>query len=301
LRTSGYRGYGGGRYGGGRYGGGGGGRYSMGLSFPPFTWAIKWLILINVAVYFLLLLAGLMAPAFARFVTTFFGLVPALVAHGYLWQIFTYSFLHDGLWSIVINMLMLWMFGAQLEMDFRRQQFLEFYFFCVFGAALVAVAMSFSGILGLSPLVLTIGSSGGVYGVLLAFGMLYGDQEILLFPLPFSMKAKYMVAILVLIVIASTLRPGPSGVANMALLGGLLFAYVYLKFLPRRGLLYGFSERYLEARNSYYRWKRRRAARKFEVYMRKHDSKQLFDEYGNFREPETWEKKDGEDRPPWVN
>ncbi len=121
--------------------------------------------------------------------------------------------------------------------------------------------------------------------------MLYGDREIFMFPLPFSIKAKYMVAILVLIVLASTLQPGPGGMANMAHLGGLLFAYLYLKFLPRRGLTYGFSERYFGARNSYYRWKRRRAARKFEVYMRKHDSKQFFDEYGNFREPETWDQK----------
>jgi membrane associated rhomboid family serine protease len=296
LSTTRYRGTGG-----GRFGGGGSGYNNMMLSFPPFTWAVKWLIIVNVAIYFLLLIGALVAPGFVSTFNTLFALVPALVAHGYIWQIFTYAFLHAGLWHVLINMLMLWMFGAQLEIDIGHKQFLEFYFFCVLGAALTTIVMAFTGVLGLSPFVGTIGASGGVYGVLLAFGMLYGDREIFMFPLPFTIKAKYMVAILVLIVLATTFQPGPGGIANMAHLGGLFFAYLYLKFLPRRGLMYGFSERYFGARNSYYRWKRRRAARKFEVYMRKHDSKQFFDEYGNFREPENWEKKDGEDRPPWVN
>jgi membrane associated rhomboid family serine protease len=272
----------------------------MGLSFPPFTWTIKWLVLINTAIYFLLLIGRLAAPGLTREFSTFFALVPVLVAHGYIWQIFTYSFLHLSLWAILINMLMLWMFGAQIEMDIGHRQFLEFYFFCVLGAAVTALCLAFTGILGLTPYAPLFGAAGGVYGVLLAFGVLYGNQEIYMFPLPFSMKAKYMVAILVLIVIATTLEPG-RGAAVIAQLGGLVFAYIYLKLLPRRGLVYGASERYFEARNSYYRWKRRRAARKFEVYMRKHDSKQLFDEYGNFREPETWEKKDEDDRSPWVN
>jgi len=122
-----------------------------------------------------------------------------------------------------------------------------------------------------------------------------------MFPLPFMIKAKYMVAILVLIVLASTLQPGPSGVANLAHLGGLLFAFVYLKFLPRRGLMFLVSERFFGIRNSYYRWKRRRAGRKFEVYMRKQEPEKFFDEYGNFRDPSTWDKKDGGNRPPWVN
>ncbi|MGE0406676.1 MAG: rhomboid family intramembrane serine protease [Candidatus Korobacteraceae bacterium] len=297
MSTSQYRGYGGGRYG----GRGGGGGYNMSLSFPPFTRAVKWLIIINVAVFFLLLITRQIAPQFAGFIEDVFALTPAYVSQGALWQIVTYAFLHAGIGHILINMLMLWMFGAQLEGDWGWRQFLEFYFFCVTGAALMTIAFAVFGVLGMHPGVATIGASGGVYGILLAFGMLYGDRELFMFPLPFMIKAKYMVAILVFIVLASTLQPGPSGVAHMAHLGGLLFAFLYLKFLPRRGFSYLFSERYFGVRNSYYRWKRRRAARKFEVYMRKHDPKKFFDEYGNFREPENWEKKDGDDRSPWVN
>jgi hypothetical protein len=88
----------------------------------------------------------------------------------------------------------------------------------------------------------------------------------------------------------------------MAHLGGALFAWVYVKFLPSRGLGFATSEGYYGVRNSYYKWKRRRAARKFEVYMRKQDRKEYFDQYGNYKAPEDSEKKNGESGPSgWVN
>ena len=94
----------------------------------------------------------------------------------------------------------------------------------------------------------------------------------------------------------------------MAHLGGLLFGYIWLKFVPRRGFGHATSERVFGLRNSYYRWKRKRAARKFEVYMRKHDDRgdykheDYFDEYGNFRDPSERDRKgNGDSRGPWVN
>jgi len=135
----------------------------------------------------------------------------------------------------------------------------------------------------------------------MAAAMLFGDQEVYLFPFPFAMKLKYLVGILGIIALASALG-APSGTANIAHLGGLLFGFLYIKFVPRRGLSFVFSEGYYGIRNGYHRWKRRRAARKFQVYMRKHeqDPKQYFDEYGNFRPPDEQDKKD---RGPggWVN
>ena len=80
------------------------------------------------------------------------------------------------------------------------------------------------------------------------------------------------------------------GIAVFAHLGGLLFGYLWVKFLPSRGLSYAASERYFGVRNSYYRWKRRRAARKFEVYMRDHDRKVTFDEHGNYVPPDDNDK-----------
>src|SRR5262249_4951505 len=151
------------------------------------------------------------------------------------------------------------------------------------------VAVSFTGFGGITPLTSTVGASGGVLGVLMAFGLLYGNQEIWLFPIPFSIRAKYFVAGVVFFTlieaISASSRRGES-VAYVAHLGGLLFGFVYVKFLPRKGLVLGASERYFGFRNSYYRWKRRRAARKFEVYMRQHNRQVNFDEHGNYIPPD---------------
>jgi hypothetical protein len=171
----------------------------------------------------------------------------------------------------------------------------------VVGAALVTIAVAYSPIPGVHPGTPTIGASGGVYGILVAFGMLYGDREIFMFPLPFMMKAKYMVMIMVALVVLATFQPSQGGVANFAHLGGLLFGFLYLKFLPRRGLSFAASERYFNLRNSYYRWKRRRAARKFEVYMRRHNRTVTFDERGNYIPPDDSDKKNGGSKSGWVN
>jgi membrane associated rhomboid family serine protease len=274
---------------------------TLSLSFPPFTYWVKRIIIACVAVYFLQVVLGSVAPTAASYLITFGSLIPVAVLHGWLWQIVTYSLLHGSVMHVLINMLMLWMFGAQEEMDWGRQKFLEFYLFCIAGAALTTIAVAYSPIPGVSPVTPTIGASGGVYGILMAFGMLYGDREIFMFPLPFMMKAKYMVGIMILLVIIATFQPSQGGVANFAHLGGLLFGFVYVKFLPRRGLMFGASERYFSLRNSYYRWRRRRAARKFEVYMRQHNRTVTFDEHGNYIPPEEADKKNGGSKSGWIN
>ncbi len=286
---------------------------SMGLSFPPFTRAVKQLLIANVAVFLgIALVDAFSSIDLQRWMDIHFGLVPGLVVfRGWIWQLATYAFLHAGLLHILFNMLWLWMFGAQLEIDWGYNLFLQYYFFCAVGAALVTVAVSFTGILGASPLVPTVGASGAIFGLLIAFGILHGESEIMLFPLPFMMKAKYfimgLIAIELYLTLSSSHQPGQS-VAYMAHLGGLLFGYIWLKFMPRQGLGFASSEHWYGIRNSYYRWKRRRAARKFEVYMRKHDRgdykhEDYFDEYGNFRDPGSREprKGNGDSRGGWVN
>lgn len=277
---------------------------AVSFAFPPFTRSVKLLIGINVAVYFLILLMGIARQdegIIAIYRT--FALIPAQVVHHWgWWQVVTYSFLHAGLLHILFNMLSLWMFGAALDSYWGKRQFLEFYFFCVIGAALttIVVAYAANGVFGLVPGTATVGASGGIYGILLAFAWYFGEQEVFLFPLPVSMKAKYMVAILILIALAGAMSDTVGGTANFAHLGGALFGFLYLKFIPRKGLTFAFSEGYYSARNSYHRWKRRRAQKRFQVYMRKHqhDPKQYFDEYGNFRPPDDGEKKD---KGGWVN
>ena len=241
-----------------------------------------------------------LAPQIAQYLVPVFGLVPAEVMQGWIWQLVTYSFLHASLGHLLVNMLTLWMFGSQEESDWGSARFLEFYFFCVVGAALVTMAVAYAD-WGLTPMTPTVGASGGIYGLLIAFGMLYGDREIFLFPFPFMIKAKYLVGILIFIVIIATFQPSQGGVANFAHLGGLLFGFLYIKFMPRRGAGYAASEKYFGLRNSYYRWKRRRAAKKFEVYMRKHDREVTFDDRGNYVPPDDADKKNGGSKSGWVN
>ena len=273
---------------------------SISLSFPPFTPWVKKLVIACAGMYLLQVVLGAVSPTANAYLVHYFGLSGAGVTHGLVWQLVTYSFLHGGLWHVLLNMLTLWMFGSQEEEDWGSRRFLEYYFFCVIGAALVTVAVSYTGF-GMTPTTTTIGASGGVYGLLIAFGMLYGDREIFMFPIPFMIKAKYLVGIIIFIVLISTFQPSQGGVANFAHLGGLLFGFLYLKLLPKRGFSYATTEQYFGLRNSYYRWKRRRAARKFEVYMRQHDRKVTFDEHGNYIPPEDDDKKNGGSKSGWVN
>jgi membrane associated rhomboid family serine protease len=275
---------------------------TISLSFPPFTHWVKRIIIACAAIYFVQVVLGAIAPKGEGYLIDVGSLIPAAVLHGWIWQLITYSFLHASVGHVLVNMLMLWMFGAQEELDWGSKKFLEFYLFCVAGAALTTIAVAYSPLPGVIPTTPTVGASGGVYGVLMAFGMLYGDREIFMFPLPFMMKAKYMVAIMIFLVVIATFQPSHGGIANFAHLGGLLFGFLYVKFVPKRGLIFGTSERYFSARNSYYRWKRRRAARKFEVYMRKHDRTVTFDEHGNYIAPDSEaDKKNGGSKSGWVN
>jgi membrane associated rhomboid family serine protease len=287
--------------------GGGGGGFSMG--FPPFTWAIKRLVIINAAVYLAnLLAAGVMHQSL--YVALSLWLRPVDVAHGEIWQLITYAFFHAGLFHLLFNMLTLWMFGATLESEWGSKQFLELYFIGAVGAAFTTIFLAYLGtfswfdFLGIDPQTATLGASGAIFAVMVAFAMLHGDQQFMMFPLPFTIRAKYLVAILIFISLAGTFEGFGGGrgqsVAYIAHLGGAFFGWLYVRMVPRRGVGPAVSERYFGLRNAYYRWKRRRAARRFEVYMRQHDRSKYFDEFGNYREPKDGEKGNGEHRGPWV-
>ena len=291
-------------------------RSSMTMGLPPFTYAVKWLVIVNCAVFILMLLLNGLGIWSTRSIQEFLGLVPVAVLHGYVWQLVTYSFIHAGLFHLLFNMLTLWMFGSQFEMDWGRRQFLEFYFFCVVGAALTSIVVGYGGLLAFHfwgaplfqsmatlTLIPTIGASGGIYGILLAYGILYGNREILLwFVLP--VKAKYLVTAFIFIALVGALG-NSGGVANFAHLGGAFFGWIYLRFIPRKGLQFATSEGFYGIRNRYIKWKRRQAAKKFEVYMRDKNQptnyNDYFDEYGNYKDPNVRPKENGENRPPWVN
>jgi membrane associated rhomboid family serine protease len=190
------------------------------------------------------------------------ALTPQLVVfHFAIWQLFTYLFLHGGIGHLLINMFSLWMFGSMLESDWGTRRFLKYYFICGVGAGLCDVAVNAA--LGIWN-TRTIGASGAIYGLLVAFGVLYPNQTVLMNFL-FPIKAKYMVMIYGAIVVYSALGTN-SNVSNIAHLGGMLVGYLYLKArLPSLGL--GVAE----ARSAYNQWRLQRAKKKFQVYMRKHD------------------------------
>ena len=283
------------------------------FGFPPFTRAVKTLIIANVAVYLVMMLTRLTVPGVAAVAQFYLYLRPAAVLHGQIWQLVTYAFMHDphSVMHILFNMLGLWMFGSQFEMDFGKQRFYEFYFWCVVGAALTTIVVGAFGMMAYSHMDIplfrilaeiwlqsTIGASGGVYGLLIAFGILHGDQQVYIFPFPIAIKARYIVGIWLFIALVSAFS-GANGVAEFAHLGGAFFGWLFLKFVPRYGLKGAATESMFGVRNRYYKWKRRQAAKKFEVYMRQNKTGEgYFDEKGNYRGP-SMDKKDDDSK--WIN
>ena len=294
------------RYSGGGFGGRGFGGGGFSLNFPPFTRMVIWLLGINTALYLLKALLGVVGPQLWEDLIARFALYPYMVMHGHIYQLVTYGFLHLSFGHWFWNMLALWMFGSAIETTWGHRRFMELYFIGVIGAAAVSVAVAYSGVLG-KPTQGTIGASGGIYAILIAFGMVLGDNEIFLFPFPFRIKAKYFVAILIVLTIIFSLQEA-GGTNNIAHLGGLIFGFLYVKFSPPRGMGFAASEGAFGLRNRYYKWKRRRAARKFEVYMRKQNKptnlSEYFDEYGNYKDPTMRPREDKKDRNSdsgWVN
>lgn len=196
---------------------GGGYQYSgFGLG-SQLTKAVKALIIINSAVFILVhLFSGL--PWFS-----IFGLVPRQLFTGLrLWQPVTYMFLHAGLWHLLVNMLMLWFFAPAIEAAWGRKQFLFYYFFTGIGAGLCSYASAFR-----SPIPV-VGASGAIFGILVAYALMYPDAVILLFFF-FPMKIKHALWLLIGINLLGALSAPQGGIAYFAHLGGGLFGYLYLK------------------------------------------------------------------------
>jgi len=141
------------------------------------------------------------------------------------WQLLTYGFLHGGLAHIGFNMFMLWMFGRELELVYGPRRFLTYYLTCVVGAGVVQlVVAAMQG--GVYP---TIGASGGVFGLLLLFGMTFPNRMIMLIFPPIPMKAKYMVVLFGLLELYFGLSGRSPGIANFAHLGGMLFGFILIQ------------------------------------------------------------------------
>jgi membrane associated rhomboid family serine protease len=268
----------------------------MTMTFPPFEGTVRRLILANIAVFFAFALAQWLMPDLAGFLLDHLQLQPLAVAHGEIWQLATYSFLNLGILGILLSMLTLWFLGPMLEGAYGSRWLAELYFTSVIGGALLASMVSFSHIRGLSPYSIANGAFPGIFGLLVAIAMRFGDTEFLLWFL-IRIRAKYLVAIYILLAVAVLLKDENAFGALLQLSGGLS-GYLYVRFSPGRGLAFSFSEQYFSLRNAYYRSKRRRAARKFEVYMGKQGRQVHFDKEGRYQDPDA--RKDPNDKR-WMN
>lgn len=243
-------------------------RYGFGrsgiLNFGEFRGATRNLVLANLAAYFLFALLGLASARGYMLLFGVFALTPATLLHGWLWQLVTYPFLHIGILNTAFELLSLWFLGNFLEAQHGARWLVELFFISAIGAGLASVLM---GLLMHNPYGPLYGCWGAIFGLLIAFGVLYAETEFMMFPLPITIKAKYLVAVYLLIALAMLFST--SRVFALAQLGGALFGYLYIRFAPRRGLTGAGRSQYFDLRNRYYRWKRRQAAKKFEVYMSK--------------------------------
>ena len=239
-------------------------RSTLDLGFGGgLTPAVKNLLILNVSAF---VVSYLLAAAGYGGLIQYLMLIPYYVTRQlFLWQLVTYMFLHGGFFHILFNMFALWMFGCELERTWGTRRFLNYYFMTGIAAGATVVLVN------PSTTVATLGASGAIYGILLAYGILFPDRLILLYFI-IPIRAKYFVMIMGAIEFLTAISMPGSLVSHVAHLGGMAYGFLYLRGRPL----------YFDYRNKYYLWRRERNKRAFQVYMSKHD-------------------RDDERRPPWVN
>ncbi len=192
------------------------------------------------------------------------GFVPSAVTEKFLvYQFFTYMFIHSaGLFHILLNMMVLWMFGSELEQLWRKKFFLTYYLVCGVGAALVYFVginvYSFFG--GQSALmdIPVVGASGAVFGLLLAYGIIFGER-VVLFMFLFPMKARTFTILIAGLELLTMLQSGfGSPVANLAHLGGLLSGFLFLRYRS-------VSQRYMYEKSFFKFITKRKQRNKFKI------------------------------------
>lgn len=171
-----------------------------------------------------------------------FALFPVESPFFHFWQPVTYMFLHGGFSHLFFNMFALWMFGRGLEQEMGTKRFLVYYFVCGVGAALAQLGIALIDINNMSSqyelvqylCTPTVGASGAVFGLLLAFGMLHPNATIMLLIPPIPMKAKWFVVLYGLLELLLIVLQAQDGVAHFAHLGGMFFGWLLLVLWNRR-------------------------------------------------------------------
>lgn len=171
-----------------------------------------------------------------------FALFPTDSPLFHIWQPVTYMFLHGGFSHLFFNMFALWMFGRGLEEEMGSRRFLIYYFVCGVGAALVQLGMAEVDIMNMNTqyevwnymLTPTVGASGAVFGLLLAFGMLHPNATIMLLIPPIPMKAKWFVVIYGVIELLLIIFQAQDGIAHFAHLGGMFWGWLLMLWWQRK-------------------------------------------------------------------
>ncbi len=214
-------------------------RMRWGIGSGGMTEAVKKLLIANGIVFVLQFTVG------PQFILAF-GLVPRMAwSRFYIWQFVSYMFLHGGLFHLLINMYVLWMFGSEVERMWGAKAFYRYYFITGIGAGLIHTLLTpFS-------LVPTIGASGAVLGILTAFAVMFPNRQItllLFFILPVTMRAKTLALLFAGMSLFSGMMGSADGVAHFAHLGGMLVGYLYMKRGAQLGSL---KERYQKWRRTH--------------------------------------------------
>lgn len=268
------------------------------MGFPPFRGAVRQIILASAAIYIAILLTVAFAPSIAEGILRFAILDPERIRHGWVWQFVTYGFVYVDPLNFALAMLGVYFLGSAVQEQIGARRFTGLYFGSMVMAGIAGFLLSFTGKIAQGG---ASGAGAAANAILMVFFLLYRDAPIMLFPIPIQIPVKYIVFFTAAIETAYLLLSHFALFFCVVLLG-LGAGYVWYKLVYRKGLapLSSLSERYYALRNSYYRWKRRRAARKFQVYMKKHNRSVYFDEYGNYVPPED-NKKRSDEKGPWVN
>ncbi len=194
----------------------------------------------------------------------YFALIPAMVLRqGFVWQLVSYNFLHGGVFHILMNMLVLYMFGSDVEEFLGLKRFVIYYLICGIGAGIVTVVFS------PSAMIPVVGASGAIYGLLMAYGILFPNRQVL-FMLIFPIQVKWMVLIFIGIEFFGTMDYSHDGISHITHLGGLLFGFVYFYLFVKRNILHSFY-RTSTSRTT-------RGSRKQNIFIVKNDEYQIDDE-----------------------
>lgn len=199
--------------------------FSPNTQFSVFPPVIKNLLIINGLVFLATVsLFGASLTPVGEFAFQYLALYPIGSGYFYPWQLVTYMFMHAGIGHIFFNLFALWIFGQSIENLWGSKRFLMYYMITGIGAALIHMWVGGGGT---AP---TIGASGAVFGILLAFGMMFPDRYIMLLIPPIPIKAKYFVAIYGAVELFYGISNTGSGIAHFAHLGGLVVGFILIKY-----------------------------------------------------------------------